>query len=311
MRYTLALSLALLIQATSHAHNLPFNAHHHDFSVSADLSPDDNAVPIDSNPLNSTAGFDIQIVYATGTTPTASQAAAFSAAEAAWESRIIGYTDTVANNVLTINVTLENIDGAGGILGSAGPSTAKFGAEGNFLYSASGTMRFDTSDTDNLELNGTFGSVIEHEMAHVIGLGTLWSSSAVGFAGFQEVYADGSGQYTGASALAQWQTEFGQTGATFVPIELGGGPGTANGHWDEVDGGAGLTGITQAGTGNDLRNEIMTGWLNSPAFVSDLTIASFEDIGYEVVLNNTAVPEPSSILLSLAGISFLILRRKR
>ncbi len=265
-------------------------------------------IPIEAPPANATAGFDIILSYVNA--PTASQAAAFSAAELAWESRIVGYLDTLANNTITIDVNLSNIDGPGGILGSAGPTFAKVGSEANFLYASAGSMTFDTSDTAGLETAGTFGAVIEHEMGHVLGLGTLWSSSGVGIPGYQELYVDGSGEYTGAAALAQWQTEFGQTGATFIPVELGGGPGTANGHWNEVDGGAGLTGITQAGTGNDMRDELMTGWLNSPAFISNMTIAQFEDLGYQVVYPS-AVPEPSSLLLSALGFSLLLTRKKR
>ena len=37
----------------------------------------------------------------------------------------------------------------------------------------------------------------------------------------------------------------------------------------------------------------MTGWLNSPTFISNLTIQSFQDLGYNVV----AIPESSSFLL--------------
>jgi hypothetical protein len=48
----------------------------------------------------------------------------------------------------------------------------------------------------------------------------------------------------------------------------------------------------------------MSGWLNSPAFFSGLTIQGMQDLGYDVV------PEPSSLaLLSLGGL--LVARRRR
>ncbi|MFT7514560.1 MAG: hypothetical protein ACI9QL_003782 [Candidatus Omnitrophota bacterium] len=132
--------------------------------------------------------------------------------------------------------------------------------------------------------------------------------------GFQELYVNGTGQYTGANALAAWQTEFGQTAATFVPIELGGG-GTANGHFNEVDGGAGLTGFVsniETGPNNDFRNELMTGWLNAPSFISNVTIGSLADLGYDVIYNTAAVPEPQTALplLFLCVMVFSIRRRR-
>lgn len=128
------------------------------------------------------------------------------------------------------------------------------------------------------------------------------------------LYDSATFQYTGAAALAQYQTEFGQAGATFIPIEQGGGPGTAGGHWDEVDGGAAPTGITDA-FGNDMQNELMTGWLNAPTFISDMTIASFQDLGYQVnfAANDAQnVPEPGSLLLlGSCAAGFFVIRRQK
>ncbi len=255
-----------------------------------------------------TLGFDIILNYINA--PTVSQQAAFEAAEATWESIITGYQiDDIDNTNVTIDVNLSNIDGPGGTLGSAGPDTAKFNAANSavtstFLYTSTGSMTFDTSDTGALEMAGSFNSVILHEMGHVLGIGTLWSSSRVGIAGRQELYTNNSGQYTGAFGLAAYNSEFDQTGS-FVPVELGGGGGTANGHWNEVDGGAGATGIVSNITGQDFRDELMTGWLNSPLFISSLTTESMRDLGY------TVVPEPTSGLLVLLGCLPLLRRNRR
>jgi hypothetical protein len=45
--------------------------------------------------------------------------------------------------------------------------------------------------------------------------------------------------------------------------------------------GTGPTGITD-GQGRDMTDELMTGWFNIPSFLSDMTIASFQDLGYNV-----------------------------
>ena len=255
--------------------------------------------------------FDIVIDFGASTFTT-SQQAAFTSAEATWESLITSYKTTTVplNTTLTINANNPVIDGAGGTLGSAGPSTGNsFG--GSYLYALTGSMSFDSADVAALETAGTWEAVILHEMAHVIGIGTLWSSSGVGLPGYQELYVDGTGQYTGATGLAAYQQEFvGQESATFVPVELGGGGGTANGHWNEGDGGF-ATGITRISDGQDMNLMLMSGWLNGGSYISDTTLGSFEDMGYNTALVLNAVPEPSSALLMLAGFMGISLHRRR
>ncbi len=270
-----------------------------------------------------TLGFDIILDFTgSATAPTAAQTAAFTAAEATWESLILGYeVDDINNTVITIEVDLAAIDGAGGTLGSASPSALKLNASNtdltpDFLYAQGGSMVFDTADLSSIS---NFEGVVLHEMGHVLGIGSLWSSQAVAdanptfpvpIAGRQELYVNGSGEYTGAFGLAAYNTEFSQAGA-FVPIELGGGPGTANGHWNEVDGGGSPTGIVSNISGLDLRNELMTGWstpTGQTTFISSLTTESLRDLGYLVV---APVPEPSSSLLACLSLGFLGFRRRR
>ncbi len=244
-------------------------------------------------------GFDIQLVH--NNTPSAAEQTAFDSAEATWESLISGYQENVASTILTITTTLAPIDGSGGILGSAGPGDLE--GVGNFAYARTGTMTFDTADTADLDTSGILDDVILHEMGHVLGIGTLWS-----IGGFQQLYATDSGEYTGVNALAAWQTEFNQPGATFVPVELGGDSGTANGHWNEVDGGGGNTGIVSNITGLDFKNELMTGWIGAGTFVSTVTTGGLVDIGYTL----SAVPEPSTFaLLGIGCIAVLVSRRRR
>jgi hypothetical protein len=239
-------------------------------------------------------GFDIQLNLTGFST---SQSAVFQSAAATWESYILGYKDNINNTVLTITASAAPNDGVGGVLGSAGPTYVKGLVGGRFLYAETGVMSFDSADIGSLESNGSLQNVILHEMAHVIGIGSLWSGiNDVGLAGYQELYVAGSGQYTGAAALAAWKSEFNQPGATFVPVELGGGIGTADGHWNEVDGGGSNTGIVSNITGQDFKYELMTGWLNSPAFISTVTLGAFQDLGY----NLRPIPEPSTWLLAMA-----------
>jgi hypothetical protein len=233
--------------------------------------------------------FDISLTFS-GLTP--SQESVFATAETFWETAITGYNSLASGfSSLAISATGAPIDGVGGTLGSAGPTTGI--TDGNFTWASTGEMTFDSADLAGLELNGSLQAVILHEMAHVIGLGTLWI--------LNDVYTDTTGEYTGANALAAYQAEFDPL-ATFVPVELDGGPGTANGHWDEFWAGG--------------QNELMTGFLDTPTFISDTTIASFADIGYIVDLTAndiSAVPVPPSIILmgSALGLMGLWSRRRR
>ena len=269
------------------------------------VDPLPSSIQVTGGTANATGpAFDIQLNYIN--TPSASEAAAFASAEATWESLITNYKEAYPNSSVIINVNLGVIDGAGGILGSAGPTNGF--ALPNYFYTSQGSMTFDTADIPGL--GSAFETVVLHEMGHVLGIGTLWSAStATGNAvlGRQELYVNGSGQYTGANGLAAYNSEFSQAGA-FVPVELGGGSGTANGHWNEVDGDVGNTGIVsniEPGPFNDFRHELMTGWLNPNSnFISTLTVQGMQDLGYDVV------PEPSSLaLLGLGGL--LVARRRR
>ncbi|NNK62505.1 MAG: hypothetical protein HKO98_04780, partial [Gemmatimonadetes bacterium] len=73
---------------------------------------------------------------------------------------------------VVIFATIEEIDGDFGVLGSAGPC---FIRNSNSLTSV-GRMRFDIADLDRLAQSGRLEDVILHEMGHVIGIGTLWST---------------------------------------------------------------------------------------------------------------------------------------
>jgi hypothetical protein len=145
--------------------------------------------------------------------------------------------------------------------------------------------------------SGLWEPVILHEMAHVLGFGTLWSLNGVS--------VTGSGEFTGANAIAAWQADFGQLGTP--DVELAGGSGTANAHWNENTSGAGPTGVFDQ-FNRDMRDELMTGWLNPNPFISNMTVRSFVDIGFTGV---TAVPEPSSMALACLGLGAVGLARRR
>ncbi|MBK9547648.1 MAG: hypothetical protein IPO52_00720 [Gemmatimonadetes bacterium] len=159
-----------------------------------------------------------------------------------------------------IFAAVENIDGPGGVLGSAGPCTIRSPS----ALPAVGRMRFDDADLVTRENNGQLVPLILHEMGHVLGFGTIWTDRGV--------ITDKGGNdpiFVGTQALALWPTlTLGYAGRP-VPVENTFGPGTADAHWRE----------------SVFRAELMTGFIESPGVpmpLSRMTIASMRDLGYVV-----------------------------
>ncbi|MGC6455797.1 MAG: hypothetical protein ACON39_05800 [Coraliomargaritaceae bacterium] len=232
----------------------------------------------------------------------------FSAAESFWEGNLTGYQDVWlgAPAQVLIKVNLSTIDGVGGRLGQASPTHINI--FGNFVETTQGEMTFDTDDLVSLRQSGLFNTVVRHEMGHVLGHGSLWALNGV--------YEEGTGQYTGASGLAAFREEFNQPEATYVPVELDGGEGTANGHWNmgmdlgsreapnsRDDPGDTIV-YTSVNNGEVLDNELMSGFLSGSAWLSETTLQSFYDIGY------TVIPEPSAFTLPMLVLFFCFFGRR-
>ena len=224
------------------------------------------------------------------------EAAAFTAAEQRLEEMVVRGVGDVASvpsrptclpaaspdlpstvDDLLVDVAIQPIDGAGGILGQAGPTCLR---SGTFLPLA-GQMIFDSADVANLLPDGTFATVVLHEMAHVLGYGTIWqlTNSSTGAGGADPTYIGGRG-------VAEWSA-FGGTGN--VPLENTGAAGTRDSHWRESVFGA----------------ELMTGYLNNGVNpFSRLSVASLADLGYQVDLaqaDEYAVPAPSAGLRAFSS----------
>jgi hypothetical protein len=113
-----------------------------------------------------------------------------------------------------------------------------------------------------MEADGSLVSVITHEMAHVLGFGSIWDQL-----GLRQGAGGANPTFTGADAMHEFAALSGGPATRAVPLANVGGPGTRDVHWrEEVFG-----------------NELMTGFLNDgPNPLSRLTIAHFADLGYEV-----------------------------
>jgi hypothetical protein len=201
---------------------------------------------------------------------TARQRAAFSRAADRWARVVVGDLPSAQVDGETVDDVLilargSAIDGAGQVLGQAGPTFLRPASAGAAaLLPAKGEMSFDSADLAAMEADGTLDDVITHEMGHVLGIGTLWAR--------KDLLA-GSGsddpRFIGAGGVAEYAT-LTHRAATGVPVENTGGPGTREGHWRE----------------STFGNELMSGFIAAPGNpLSRLTVASLADLGYQVDLD--------------------------
>lgn len=235
--------------------------------------------------------FVIDVRFRGGLTST--QQAVFEVAAARWSEVIIGNLPAVTVDGSVVDDLLIEargiaIDGANGVLGQAGPTRLR----NESRLPATGIMEFDVGDLAQLEASGGLLNVIIHEMGHVLGIGTLWRAKNL---------LAGAGSpnplFTGMNAMREFAVLANSPTPIPVPLANTGGQGTRDGHWRETVFGS----------------ELMTGFLN-PAVnpLSRLTIASLEDLGYEVTYA-AADPYvlPTTLELAMMGIGAAPLGRWR
>ena len=256
--------------------------------------------------------YDIELEHVTSSLLTASQREAFEEAERFWESAITANLswstlprsslarclsenqmsgdipgDRVVDDLL-IYVEIKEIDGRSGVFGGAGPCQIR---EGNSLP-AVGVMFFDIADLDSMEANDQLEETIVHEMAHVIGFGTLWSHLNL-LQDSARADRNANTHFTGAAAKAAFDEIRGNnyTDSDLVPVQHQGGVGVWNGHWRELV----------------FRSELMTPFPDrGPNPMSVVSLASFVDIGYPEVDYSVAdeyvLPPPQYAAQAAAGV---------
>ena len=111
------------------------------------------------------------IVFEPVAAPSESQAALLSVAEGFWESVVLGYSDGADIGPLTISVGAFEIDGVDGTLAEADPTEVVEG--GGLVRPTAGFVDFDLADLGPLEAQGELLDTLVHEVAHVMGFGSL------------------------------------------------------------------------------------------------------------------------------------------
>lgn len=160
-----------------------------------------------------------------------------------------------------VYVFVTPIDGANGVLGSAGPCLVR-SAPQRYL-TALGVMQFDEDDVAAMTQE-RLTLVVLHEMLHVLGFGTIWEDNLL-IEGVDGLDA----RFLGPRARAACaNTHAGGTPcATTVPVHSADGAGSAYAHWRE----------------SFFTNELMTPFLNAGAApFSSMSVESLGDLGYAV-----------------------------
>jgi subtilisin-like proprotein convertase family protein len=232
----------------------------------------DNASPAPVSP------FAIDVRFVGGLSP--SQQAIFTEAANRWSEAIVGDLPTFTVDGEQIDDLLIlaegiDIDGPNNILGQAGPTHVRPGS----MIPVKGIMSFDSADLDQMEQSGELLDVIIHEMGHVLGIGTLWAPLRL-------IASSGTNDplFIGPAAMREYGRLLGTTDPIAVPVANTGGGGTREGHWREIT----------------FDSELMTGF-DDPGknAMSRLTIASLQDLGYQV---NLDAADPYSLPLRQLGI---------
>lgn len=218
-------------------------------------------------------GFSMVFRSARATPLPAALDAALRTAGGAWERAVVGdlrdlrltlppgacdVPSVTGEGELTIDDVLifasaDSIDGPGKVLAQAGPCVIR--SDGT---AAVGRIYVDSADVASLTARGQLAVVLEHELGHVLGIGTLWSRSSLGLVirnGLDFRYIGTRGQ-----RVSDWWARSPAGG-----VVLGEANGPGDGHWDE------------GAFGNELMTPVLNAGVNP---LSLLTLEALADLGY-------------------------------
>ena len=159
---------------------------------------------------------------------------------------------------IQLTIVKTDIDGSGGAWATGGPRSVR---SDSYLPST-GTVRFDTADVDNLDSKGLWEDLGLHEMLHAMGFGTLFDNL-----GLAETIG-GQERLTGQNAIQAYNDVYSDIAGADPYSDQGVQLDQSGAHWHD-------------GT---FTKEIMTPYLRlSGNYLSDMSIAALEDIGYSTV----------------------------
>jgi hypothetical protein len=246
---------------------------------------------------SSNAQFTITVRFLDPGQPTPTLRAAFNQAITKWQSVIVdsvgsipiklaaaacdsvqpALNETVKDLLVLVHIRQirDTIPGQA-TLGESGPCLVR--QPGNLPIL--GVMSLNDSTLTVLSADGLLDDVIEHEMGHLLGFGTVWDLD-----GLVRDTTTSDPWFSGPEAQAAFRKALPSFSDKIVPVEANGGAGTTLSHWRE----------------SVMTNELMTGFINigtNP--LSAVTIESMADLGYTV---NVGAADPWPTPSNGAGIA--------
>lgn len=173
-------------------------------------------------------------------------------------------------------VSIDSIDGVGNVIGSAGPCHVRaisYGFGSIISTPTVGALILDEADVAQMESQGTLLSVVTHELAHVLGFGTIWDIREWLVDPSLPNRPDADTHFIGPVTVPAFDAVGGSgyAGAR-VPVENGAETGSSDSHWRE----------------SVFGDELMTPYLTGDTQpLSLVTIESLYDVWYEVDLGAT------------------------
>jgi hypothetical protein len=252
-------------------------------------------------PSTSSQGFTIGVRYVDRAPPSAAVVGAFNRAAARWERIIVdsvgslpvqlaagacdssqpAINERVKDLLILVHVRAisDTVPGQS-ILGESGPCLVR--DPGNIPLL--GVMSLNSATLTSLAGSGLLDDVVEHELAHLLGFGTVWD--------LDHLLRDSTTSnpwFSGPDAQGAFRVADPRYSDKIVPVEAGGGAGTTLSHWRE----------------SVMTNELMTGFIDSPGPnpLSAITIEAMADLGYTVDVSQADLwPTPGSgVSGALAG----------
>lgn len=249
---------------------------------------------------SSSQGFTITVRYVDRTPPAAAVVGAFNQAATKWKSIIVdsvgsvpiqlaagacdssqpAINERVKDLLILVHVRAisDTVPGQS-ILGESGPCLVR--NPGNIPVL--GVMSLNSTALTSLAGSGLLDDVVKHELAHLLGFGTVWDLDHL----LQDSTTNNP-WFSGREAQAAFHTADPRYTDKTVPVEAGGGAGTTLSHWRE----------------SVMTNELMTGFINNPGPnpLSAITIESMADLGYTVDVSQAELwPTPGSVAAAVTG----------
>ena len=173
---------------------------------------------------------------------------------------------------LRVWVRIAPIDGVGGGVATAGPCRMRaiLFPESDTIYQETilGAILLDEADVSRMEANGLLLPVVVHEMAHVLGFGSVWERHRLLENPSLPANVGADTHFTGRLASAAFDAAggTGYTGGAKVPVEDRSQQGSSDRHWRE----------------SVFDDELMTPFVGGGHALSLITIESLADLGYGV-----------------------------